>query len=599
MPRIPEDKIDEVRASANIVHYIQQFVNLKKAGQNFKGLCPFHSEKTPSFVVSPEKQLFKCFGCGKGGNVFTFIKEYEKVPFIEAVQKAAEFAGIALPKDDGPSENTGYFQQLYAINETACSFFEQNLWNGQYKRYLQYFIDRNLSEETIKKFRLGFAPDSYEKLLPLLKSAGHDLEEAANLGLINRSEKSQGWFDKFRFRVIFPFHNTAGRIIGFGGRKLREEQQPKYLNSPESPIYKKGEILYGLHQAIQSVRENGFLYIVEGYFDLLRLVEAGINNVAAVSGTAFTENQARLIRRYTKNVYIAFDGDSAGRKASVRAAQIIEKEGLSAFIVRLPDDEDPDTFILNFSTAAFEEIRKKNLSPLEFQIDAFFQENKNPPLEEKESFIENVLNQLAELPNQVKTGLYLHQLSDRLQINESLLVDQLNRFKRFRLKNKTKEEATASPKIKTHSGMYKAEAGILGLLLNGKSEIRNTILGEIGIDSFTNPNFIRLFEYLIQEYEETGGLNPGRLLDRFSEDEEMVKTITELSIAEYGDEAKFAKDCVFQLKRFQLEKRNTELAQLIKQEAASDDAVLHYQRSLMETKKQLNELTKQHRSQAF
>ncbi len=596
MPRIPEDKIDEVRTSANIVHYIQQFVNLKKAGQNYKGLCPFHSEKTPSFVVSPEKQIFRCFGCGKGGNVFTFIKEYEKVPFIEAVQKAADFAGITLPKDDAPSENTGYFQQLYAINETACSFFEQNLWNGQYKTQLKYFKDRSLSEETIKKFRLGFAPDSYEKLLPLLKSAGHDLEEAAKLGLINKSEKSRGWFDKFRYRVIFPFHNTAGRIIGFGGRKLREEQQPKYLNSPESPIYKKGEILYGLHQAIQAVRENGFLYIVEGYFDLLRLVEVGINNVAAVSGTAFTENQARLIRRYTKNVYIAFDGDNAGRKASIRAAQIIEKDGLSAFIVNLPEGDDPDTFILDQGTAAFEALQQQNLSPLEFQINSFFETDKNPQLEAKEAFIDGVLNQLAELPNQVKTGLYLHLLSDRLQISESLLMDQLNRFKRFRLKNKTKEEAPVSSETKVQSGMYKAEAGILGLLLNGASEIRNTILDEIGIDSFTNPHFIRLFEHLIQEFEETGSLNPGRLLDQLSEDEEMGKIITELSIAEYGDEAKFAKDCIFQLKRFQLEKRNAELAQLIKQEAASDDAVLHYQRALMETKKQLNELTKQHRA---
>lgn len=596
MPRIPEDKIDEVRSSANIVHYIQQFVSLKKAGQNYKGLCPFHSEKTPSFVVSPEKQLFKCFGCGKGGNVFTFIKEYEKVPFIEAVQKAADFAGIALPKDDGPSENTGYFQQLYAINETACSFFEKNLWNGQYKRQLQYFKDRSLSEETIKKFRLGFAPDSFEKLLPLLKSAGHDLEEAAKLGLINKSEKSRGWFDKFRYRVIFPFHNTAGRIIGFGGRKLREEQQPKYLNSPESPVYKKGEILYGLHQAIQSIRENGFIYIVEGYFDLLRLVEAGINNVAAVSGTAFTEKQARLIRRYTKNVYITFDGDNAGRKASVRAAQIIEKEGLSAFIVNLPEADDPDTFILNHGTAAFEEIRQKNLSPLEFQINSFFGENKNPPLEEREAFIDGVLNQLAELPNQVKTGLYLHQLSDRLQINESLLVDQLNRFKRFRIKNREKKQAETRPEIKAHSGMYKAEAGIIGMLLNGKEETRNTILMEIGIDSFTNPRLRQLFEYLIQEFEENGELNPGRLLDQFGEDEEMVKLVSELSIAEYGDEDKFTRDCVFQLKRFQLEKRNTELAQLIRQESGSDESVMHYQRQLMETKKQLNELTRQHLS---
>ncbi|HID39352.1 MAG TPA: DNA primase, partial [Calditrichaeota bacterium] len=285
MARIPEDKIDEVRLSANIVHYISQFINLKKAGRNYKGLCPFHTEKTPSFVVSPEKQIYHCFGCGKGGNIFSFIMEYEKLSFFEAVQKAADFAGIVLPKEKYEPEKQNYFQKLYRLNEIACSHFEKNLFKSKNKHWLKYFLERGLSEDTIHDFRLGYAEDRLNTLTSLLKREGEDVAEAAKLGLIQRRDNRDEYFDKFRHRVIFPFHNIQGKIVGFGGRKLREEQQPKYLNSPESPVYYKGKTLYGLHKAIPAIRSKGYVILVEGYFDLLRLYENGFRNVAASSGT--------------------------------------------------------------------------------------------------------------------------------------------------------------------------------------------------------------------------------------------------------------------------------------------------------------------------
>lgn len=595
MPRISEEKIDEVRTSVNIVHYIQQFVNLKKAGQNFKGLCPFHTEKTPSFVVSPEKQIYRCFGCGKGGNVFTFIKDYEKLPFSEALQKAADFAGINLPKHEVSTAETGYFQKLYQINETASHSFEKNLWMGQYKKHLNYFRDRGLSDETIKTFRLGFAPDSFDKLLNTLKDNQQDLAEAEKLGLIRQRDKQNGYYDKFRNRVIFPFINVSGKIIGFGGRKLQEEQQPKYLNSPENPIYKKGDLLYGLNQAIQPIREQSSVLLVEGYFDLLRLVESGIKNVVASSGTAFSENQARLLRRYTKNVYVVYDGDQPGIKAAIRAAQVIEKEGLNAYITPLPADDDPDTYISEHGVAAFEKQIKNSVALLDFQIDYFHQQNTNPSIEEKEEFIQEILNQLAEMTNQVKTGLYLHQLADQLQINENLLLNQLNRFKRFRHKKQSPREET-KPSLKIQSGNYNAEAGIIGLLLNAKTELRNQILAEISLDFFENAALARLYEHMMHEFEESGKLDSGRILDQFSDDEDVVKLIAELSIKEFGDEQKFAKDCIFQLQRYQLEKRNKEFEVHIRHESDSPDAVDHYNRQLMQTKKELNELIKAHRS---
>ena len=596
MSRIAEDKIDEVRTSVNIVHYIQQFVNLKKAGQNFKGLCPFHSEKTPSFIVSPEKQIFRCFGCGKGGNIYTFIKDYEKLTFVESVHKAAEFAGIHIPQSVESEEQTGYFQKLYQINETACTFFEKNLWSGPYKKHLQYFLDRSLSEQTIKKYQLGFAPDSFDKLLAQLNLNSHSMEEAENLGLVRKRDKSNGYYDKFRYRVMFPFHNVSGKIIGFGGRKLQEEQQPKYLNSPESVIYKKGELLYGLHQAIQSIREHNSIILVEGYFDLLRLVEVGIKNVVASSGTAFSENQARLINRYTKNVHVAFDGDQAGIKAAIKASNILEKENLNAYVVALPAKEDPDTYILDKGVEAFDKLLKQSKSSIEFQIEQFYAINKSPAIEEIDAFIQDVLNQLADLPNQIKTGLYLHQLSDMFKINENILVNQLNRFRQARINQKQHQEPAETETQNLHHGMYKAEAGIIGLLLTFERDQGKSILEDITIECFENELFAQIYEHILHEIEETGKLDFNKMLDHFHDNEDIVKTITELSIAEYGDKQKFADDCIFQLKRYQMEKRTREIELLIKSDSQSADSIEHYYRELIDTKNQLQDLIKQHRT---
>jgi len=430
MPKIPEEKIDEIRSAINIVHYITQYINLKKTGQNYKGLCPFHTEKTPSFIVSPEKQIFHCFGCGKGGNVFTFMMDYEKLSFMDALNKAADFAGILLPKYEVDDAKTDYFQKLFTINNIAAEFFEKNLYKSNYKTWLKYFLDRQISEKTIKAFHLGYAPDSYEKLIPHLKKSNIDLNEASSLGLIQAKERGTGYIDKFRHRVMFTFQNVSGKFVGFGGRKLREEQQPKYLNSPESSIYKKGEILYGLHQAIHGIREKGFVILVEGYFDLLRLVENNLKNVVASSGTALTMSQAKLLRRYTHDVYIAYDGDDAGVKAAIRNAQIIEQQDLNAFIIEMPEDEDPDSYILNQGSKKFEKLLDERLIPIQFQIRQFLKTFPHPTIEQKENFTKEILENLSDLKNQVKIGLYIHQISERMQINESLLIGQLNRIKK-------------------------------------------------------------------------------------------------------------------------------------------------------------------------
>ncbi len=601
--KISEEKVDEIRSSTNIVHYISQYLNLQKDGKNFKALCPFHTEKTPSFKINPEKQIFHCFGCGKGGNVLTFIMEYEHLSFPEALKRAADFSGIQITIEEKDEEAENYFQKLYDINEKACRFFEESLHKPQNKTKLNYFINRQLSMETIKAFRLGFAPDSYDKLLDYLKSEKVDLAEAQKLGLIQEKQSEKGYYAKFRYRVMFPFMNTTGKIIGFGGRKLREEQQPKYLNSPESPVYKKGQILYGLHLAVQSIRQNNYVILVEGYFDLLRLYESGIRNVTASSGTALTDAQARLLRRYTQNVYISYDGDTAGVKAAIKNAYILENNGLNAFIIPLPEEDDPDTYILENGVKAYNNLLDQKVQPLNFEIDAFLRLNKNPSLEDKNAFINETLNNLINQPDAVKIGLYLHLLADRLQINESLIIDQFNRYKKARLKRNRQmtEAATQEPEHETkkapklYTGQHKAEEGLIKLLINQSKDIRNYIIEHVRYDFFENEDYIKLYEYIIEEFEENGDIDIGKMIEYFKEDEKLVQIISDAVMFDTANPEKFSRDCIYQLEIWQLQKQSQELSAVIKAEKDSLDTLLHYTAELTKIRRKIDVLQKEMR----
>lgn len=597
MPKIPDSKIEEIRTAIDIVPYIGQFINLKKSGQNYKGLCPFHTEKTPSFIVSPEKQIFHCFGCGKGGNLFTFMMDYEKLNFMEAVQKAADFAGIRLPRYEKDDSKTDYYQMLYTINEQAADFFVTNLLKADHRSGLQYVLDRRISEKTIKTFKLGYAPDAKEKLVNYLKKAQINLTDAQTLGLIQTREQGTGYIDNFRHRVMFTFFNISGKIIGFGGRKLREEQQPKYLNSPESVIYKKGEILYGLHQAIYAIREKEYVLLVEGYFDLLRLFENNIKNVVAGSGTALTSEQVKLLRRYTSSVYLSYDGDEAGIKAASRNAQILEKEDLNVSILEMPEEHDPDSFILSYGVKRFEDLIATRLNPVQFQINQFYKINSNPNLEQKEKFTYQLIENLSELKNQIKIGLYLQQISERLQINESLLIAQLNRLK----KNKSKYLNTAVSQVGQQTritrGEYAAEAGIIGLLLTMNPEIRNYINEHITADLFENKTLLDLYEHMMQEIEEKGQISIERLLSYYHDNERIKSILSEIALTLDLQSMRYAIDCIFKLKKWNLEKKSRELSDMIKNESGSQDSVLHYSQELMKIRRELNHLEMERRNQ--
>ncbi len=601
MALIPEDKLQEIRSSVNLVHYINQFVNLKKAGKNYKGLCPFHSEKTPSFNVNPEKQIYHCFGCGKGGNIFSFIMEYEKLPFGEAARKAADFAGIRLPKYQSSEEKDAYTSNLYNINEQAARFFERHLWLSKNKAWLDYIKKRNITEETIKAFRLGYAPDSFEELLAFVRKQKIDPDTATTLGLLQKRERDGKYYDKLRHRIIFPFQSLGGKIVGFGGRKLKEEQQPKYLNSPESPIYRKGELLYGLYQAVQSIRNAGFAVLVEGYFDLLRLYDAGMKNVVASSGTALGEKQVRILRRYTNDVYVAYDGDEAGKKAAIRTAYIIEKEDLNAYIVPMPPGEDPDSYVINNGLKAFESLLHEKMLPINFEIEQFLQTDPDPSINDKETFIGQLLEKLADFKGNIKAGLYLHQIAERLEISEHMVIEQLNRLRQMRKRWSKQAPADVSrdepenvkPQFRT--GQYKAEAGVIGLLLNGDVSTRKFILENSFHELFENEQFTKMYEHIVQEFEDNGQIDMSSLMDAHREDETLQRVLSELAFEDIVDQMKYAEDCIFQLKKWRLEKKSRELSALIRSEGSSEESVLHYNQQLSLIRREINALEQERR----
>ena len=303
MARIPNDLIDLIRSEADIVEVLSGFVTLKKAGQNYLGLCPFHDEKTPSFSVNLQRQIFHCFGCGKGGNVFTFLMEHENISFIEAVRHLAHHLNITIPETNKTSEADSEAESLSRVTQFATDFYHQTLLKSDQKEFVRrYTVKRGLAEKVIKRFSLGYAPDGWDRLLKSAAKQGINIEWLTKAGLAKTSGNRS--YDTFRKRLMFPIQGPSGRVVGFGGRALSDEEQPKYLNSPESLIYRKSQILYGLYQARDIIREKGQVFIVEGYMDLLALNNHGIENVVAICGTALTRDQARLLARYTKQAFL-------------------------------------------------------------------------------------------------------------------------------------------------------------------------------------------------------------------------------------------------------------------------------------------------------
>jgi DNA primase len=429
--RIPDSTIEEVRTSSDIVDVISAYVPLKKRGKNYLGLCPFHQEKTPSFSVSAEKQMYYCFGCGVGGNVFTFVMEHDKVSFVEAVRTLAQRAGIIIPEEGAEDrEKATEHEALFSACRSAALFFHENLVKSiEGKLALEYFKHRGFSEQTIRKFGLGYSLNGWDGLMKFAEQEKIPPPILDKAGLILKREDGSGYYDRFRGRAMFPIISTSGRTIAFGARKLREDDPlGKYINSPETPIYSKSRVLYGLFQAKEAIRAKENAILVEGYADLISVYQAGIENIVASSGTALTEEQIDLIGRYAKSITLVYDADSAGSKATIRGVDLVIERGLDVRVAELPQGEDPDSFVRKHGGEEFQKLIDGAVSFLDFKARLFQVQGLLTTPEGKTRAIRSIVETIAKMKDELKRNIFIKSVAEKYDLYESVLFRELEQL---------------------------------------------------------------------------------------------------------------------------------------------------------------------------
>ncbi len=410
---ISPDTIEEVRRTANVYDVISEYINLEKAGSNYKALCPFHSEKTPSFIVSPQKNIFKCFGCGKSGTALSFIMDYEGISFSEAVIKLANKYNIPV-KYTGSGKNYEYLKGLFSITEKISDFYRNQLKNS--KKAKEYLKKREILSTTADHFNIGYSPENPELIINYSKKEGISINDLKEVGIITEKENGTA-VDKFRGRLIFPIRDHRGRIVAFGGRTLREDQQPKYINSPETALYSKGKILYGFYESKNYLREKKWTVIVEGYLDLISLYQTGIRNVVATLGTSFTEFHGDLLKKFVNKAVLMFDSDKAGKKAVIRAAKVLLSRNIDVYYAFIEEGKDPDD-LAKQGFKAVENVLKNAQNFLDFLLKKIIEEKE---LKKKGEIIDLYLDMISVIPEKTKQGLLIKKLSEETGLQESYL----------------------------------------------------------------------------------------------------------------------------------------------------------------------------------
>lgn len=428
--RIPDSIVEEILARVDIAELIAGYIPLKRAGRNFKALCPFHHEKTPSFMVSADKQIYHCFGCGAGGNAISFLMQHERLEFPEAVEMLAKKAGVALPEAARQDERAASLvTQLYKIHEVACLFYENALQSQEATVVAKnYLLKRGLTPETIKLFRLGYAFDKWDSLLSHLRLKGVPLAQIEKAGLIN-VKSSGGYYDRFRHRIIFPIFDIKSRVIAFGARRIAAEDNPKYVNSPETQIYTKGKNLYGLNFSKDAIRQEDCAVIVEGYLDFIIPYQAGLKNLVASSGTAFTPEQVRLLKRYTKNAVLVYDPDEAGQLATLRALDLFVEEGMNVKVAVLPKGLDPDLFVREKGIEEFKRLIASSQDLLEYKLAVLKSRFDVGKIDGKTAIAAEILPTIDKIEDSIAKGEYRKRLSEMLGTDEYFVLEELNKRK--------------------------------------------------------------------------------------------------------------------------------------------------------------------------
>lgn len=551
---IPQETIEQIKEASDIVQIIGEFLRIKKRGKNFLSLCPFHTEKTPSFNISPDKQIYHCFGCGKGGNVITFLIEHEKMSFVEAVKFLARKANIHIKEDKQSEYKKELFDRINYANQTALEYFQKVLRSSKYTNVLNNYLikNRQITPEAIEQFKLGLAGEDWEGLINYCRPKDLSVKDLENAGLVIFSEKTQKHFDRFRQRLMIPILNLTGRPIAFGGRTLKKGEQSKYMNSPETALYIKSNVLYNLNYAKEFIREEKTVFIVEGYFDVISLWQIGIRNVVASSGTAFTPQQARFLARFAETAFLFFDSDSAGKAAALKSVDALYDAGLEVKILQPIEGEDPDSIAKKFGRDKIDELQHDAIGFIPFRISDYNRETSG--IIGKEKLIKELAAIGAKIQDPTRRSLFFSEAGEKMGTDAQIFQKSLPK--------QTVRDDVVSPRQKRFN---KIEMSFLSLLFHNPGTI-DSIFERISPEDFDSKQLSRLYSAILQQYKAVGVVDARRLVDSV-QDAEFLSLITEVATIEWDadkveeETRNFVRQVIEEKRKRQSNKLKQELAE--------------------------------------
>ena len=524
MPRIPETTIDQVRLSIDIVDVVGDHVALTRRGKSFVGLCPFHDDSTPSLNVSQEKQIYKCFACGAGGNSFTFLRDIENISFIEAVRQLADRAGIALPdaKPADPDQQE-VFDQLYRANELAVKYFHHLLTQDEKAAdAMAYLKNRGINRDIIDAFSLGYAPDQWEGFLQVATRRGFSPQILERAGLVTPRQTGGGFYDRFRNRITFPIHAATGRPVAFGARALDPDEQAKYINSPETPVYNKSATLYGLWRDRDAIRDAGTALVVEGYMDLIALSQYGIENAVASSGTALTTDHARLLRRYAPKTILIFDGDTAGATAAMRGIGSLFEVGLEVRVVTLPEDHDPDSYVRAHGPDGFSRLTENAAPAIDFLIEQFAQRDDLSTVDGKTRTANALAEILGRITDNARKQFLIKDIAEKIGIDEEILIGIAQTQRR------STRPQNGQPEPESYDTRPRSERELLTFLMQ-HPENADSVFNQISPDNFTNGAYRQIATIIARNRAQKQSIEAAHLIDQCNDDR-LSRILTDLSL---------------------------------------------------------------------
>ena len=566
---IPDNILDEILSRCDIVEIISSYIPLRRVGRSHKAHCPFHHEKTPSFIVNPQKGIFHCFGCGVGGNVFSFIMKYEKLEFPEVVKMLAKRTGVALPEQSAKSsrESSSAVDALYRIHEFATAYFQNTLMSPSARHVREYLVRRGIKNETAREFRLGFAPNSWDSLFSYLRSKGFKEDITGKAGLIIPRPEGSGHYDRFRGRLIFPIFNQRGKVVAFAGRVL-DDSMPKYVNSPETQVYNKSRTLFGLNFAKGEIGKKDVAVAVEGYMDLIVPYQSGMKNIIASCGTALTPGHIRLLKRYTHNVIMVYDSDKAGEMATLRGLDLLIAEDMNVGIVRLPKGFDPDSYVRKYEVAAFQELLRKPIGLLEYKLSVLTSIHGADGAESKARVAAEMLATISKINNAIRKSEYIKRLADSLKVDESDLRTELSKVKK---EYADAYEINTRPLKDETVAFSAADKIIIGLMIEDSGLIP-VVKKKLAPDEFRNKFTQKIIDFIFRSDEEKRPVTYSAVITHL-DIKGLDGILSEIAAkhSTFVDKMKNLEDCITWIKRDNLKRNLSELRNRIKSAQSEEE----------------------------